>query len=209
MCQPSSIESALSSIRARLNRLQTVIVHGQESLRTMHEMSKLHRSRSDASVCTRWSGSSHLASVGTLSRTACPGTELHCKPTWSVDQLREMCQDTVPTSVIAPSSASVQEALKRMSLLRDNDFTAKAVRELSSFEASVPRLRISCTTTNDGRVQHSVQFESLIRCDNQLGDASAPRNLDTTITSSLPDSSLAPLCGILQEERMRVRRKMR
>ena len=31
------------------------------------------------------------------------------------------------TSVSTPSSASVQEALKRMSLLRDTDFTAKAV----------------------------------------------------------------------------------
>ena len=34
------------------------------------------------------------------------------------------------TSVSTPSSASVQEALTRMSLLRDNDFTAKAVRDM-------------------------------------------------------------------------------
>ena len=34
------------------------------------------------------------------------------------------------TSVSTPSSPSVQEALKRMSLLRDNDFTAKAVRDM-------------------------------------------------------------------------------
>ena len=54
-------------------------------------MSKFHRSRLDTSFCTRRSGSSQLASDATLSRTACPGTELHCKPTRSVDQVREMC----------------------------------------------------------------------------------------------------------------------
>ena len=90
VCNPSSISSALSSMRTRQNRLQTVIVHGQESRRAMDKMSKLHRSRLDTSICTRWSGSSQLASE-TLSRIACPGTMLHRKPTQSEDQLREMC----------------------------------------------------------------------------------------------------------------------
>ena len=53
--------------------------------------SKLHRSRLDTSFCTRWSGSSQLASDETLSRTTCPGTELHGESTRSVDQLCEMC----------------------------------------------------------------------------------------------------------------------
>ena len=91
MCQSSSIQSALRSIGARLNRLQTVIVHGQESRRAMDKMSKLKRSRLDMSVCKRWLGSSQLASNEALSRTACLGSELHCKPTRSVDQLREIC----------------------------------------------------------------------------------------------------------------------
>ena len=47
----------------------------------------------------------------------------------------------------------------------------------------------------DDRVQHRVQFWSDIQCDDQLGNSSAQRNFDTTITSVLPDnSSLAPLC---------------
>ena len=93
------------------------------------------------------------------------------------------------TSVSTPSLASVQEALKRMPLLRDNDFTAKAGSrgtEASKEEGSI---------TNDDRVQHRVQFWSGIQCDDQLGDASAQRNLDATNTSCLSDdSSLAPLC---------------
>ena len=79
----------LRSIRARLNHLQTVI-DGQESRRALDKMSKLHRFRLDTSFCTRRSGSSQLASDETLSRTACPGTELHCEPTRSVDHLRPM-----------------------------------------------------------------------------------------------------------------------
>ena len=44
------------------------------------------------------------------------------------------------TSVSTPSSASVQEALKRMSLLRDNNFTANAVRDMiAEVEGRKPR----------------------------------------------------------------------
>ena len=44
------------------------------------------------------------------------------------------------TSVSTPSCESVQEALKRMSLLRDTDFTAKAVRDMiAEVEGRKPR----------------------------------------------------------------------
>ena len=87
-------QSKLRSIRTRLSRLQTVI-DDQEGRRALDETPKLHRSRLDTSFCTRWSGSSQLASDETLSRTACPGTELHCQPTRSADQLREMCSSPI------------------------------------------------------------------------------------------------------------------
>ena len=90
LCQPSSLQCKLRSIETRLNWLQTVI-DGQKSRRTLDEMSKSHRSRLDTSFCTRWSGSSQLASDKSWSRTACTRAELHCKPTRSVDQLFEMC----------------------------------------------------------------------------------------------------------------------
>ena len=49
-------------------------------------------------------------------------------------------------------------------------------------------------TTNDDRVQNRVQLWSGIQRDDQLGNSSAQRHFDTTITSVLPDnSSLAPL----------------
>ena len=96
VCQPSSLQSKLRSIqKTRLNWLQTVI-DGQKSRRTLDEMSKSHRSRLDTSFCRRRSRSSQLASDETLSRTACTGTMLHCKPTRSVDQLREVWSS--PTS---------------------------------------------------------------------------------------------------------------
>ena len=101
------------------------------------------------------------------------------------------------TSVSTPSSASVQEALKRMSLLRDTDFTAKAVRDMiAEVEGRKPR-KEETDTTNDDRVQHRVHFRSGIQCDDQLGNSSAQRHFDTTITSVLSDnSSVAPIgCG--------------
>ena len=50
VCQPSSLQFKLRSIRTRLNWLQTVI-DGQKSRRTLDEMSKPHRSRLDTSFC--------------------------------------------------------------------------------------------------------------------------------------------------------------
>ena len=195
VCQPSSLQSKLRSIKTSLNWLQTVI-DGQEST-NLDEMSKLHRSRLDTSFCTRRSGSSKLASDKAMSRTACTGAELHCKPTRNVDQ----CLHYIPrhtarmTSVSTPSSASVQEALKRMSLLRDNDFTAKAVRGHDCRSRGTEASTEETDTTNDDRVQHCVQFRSGIQCDDQLGNSSAQRHFDTTITSVLSHNlSVAPIC---------------
>ena len=100
VCQSSSLQFKLGSIKTRLNWLQTVI-DGQKSRRTLDEMSKLHRSRLDTSFCTRRSGSSQLYTANQH------GAWISCA--------------RCATSVSTPSSASVQEALKRMSLLRDND----------------------------------------------------------------------------------------
>ena len=182
LCQPSSLQSKLRSIKTRLNWLQTVI-DGQKSRRTLDEMSKSHRSRLDTSLCTRWSGSSQLASEKTLSRTACTGAELQCKPTRSVDQLCEMC----PSSTLHSSSHC------------SNDVSVDSVIGLSAggSEANVTfeRQRLhgeggkghdcrgrgteaskeETDTTNDDRVQHCVQFRSGIQYDDQLGNSSAQR----------------------------------
>ena len=86
LCQPSSLQSKLRSIRTRLNWLQTVI-DGQKSQRNPTDLDWTRAS------CTRWSGSSQLPSDKTLSKKAC-AAELHCKPTRRVDQLCEMCPRT-------------------------------------------------------------------------------------------------------------------
>ena len=106
VCQPSSLQSKLHSMKTRLNWLQTVI-DGQENRRTLDEMSKSQRSRLDTSFCTRRSGSSQVASDKTVSGTACTGTELHCKPTRSVDQLREVCPSSTLHSSTHCSGASI------------------------------------------------------------------------------------------------------
>ena len=49
VCQPSSLQTKLRSIGARLSHLQTVI-DDQESQRAVDKMTKLHRSRLDTSV---------------------------------------------------------------------------------------------------------------------------------------------------------------
>ena len=99
------------------------------------------------------------------------------------------------TSVSTPSSASVQEALKRLSLLRDNDFTAKAVRDMIAEvegrkpgkKKAPPQPTIVYNTVYNSGAASSATISS--------GSSSAQRNLDATITSVLSDnSSLAPLC---------------
>ena len=209
VCQPSSLQSKLRSIITRLNLLQTVI-DGQKSRRTLDEISKSHRPRLDTSFCTRRSGSSQMASDKTLSRTSCTGTELHCKPTRSVDQLCEMCHSSTHCS----NDVSVDPVIGFSAIGSEANVTFERERlhgeggeghdcRSRGTEASKEEI----DTINNNRVQHRVQFRSGIQCDDQLGNSSAQRNFGTTVTSVLSDnSSLAPL-GILQRERMRVRRE--
>ena len=196
VCQPSSLQSKLRSIKTLLSWLQTVI-DGQKSRRNMDKMSKLHRSRLDTSLCTRRSGSSQLASDETLSRTACTGAELHCKPTRSVDQLCEMCpSSTLHSSSHCSNDVSVDSVIGFSAGGSEANVTFERQRlhgeggkghdcRGRGTEASTEET----DTTNDDRVQHHVQFRSGIQCDDQLGNSSAQRHFDTTITSSV-----APIC---------------
>ena len=137
-----------------------------------------------------------------MSRTACPGTELHCKPTRSVDQLCEMCpsptlrssahSDDVHVNTIIGFSAGGSEtnATPERQRLHSESGEGHDCRSRGT-EASKEG---SSTTIND-RVQHRVQFWSGIQFDDQLGKASAQRSLNATNTSCLADnSSLEPLC---------------
>ena len=182
VCQPSSLQSKSRSVKTRLNWLQTVI-DGQESRRPLDKMSKLHRPRLDTSFCTRWSGSSQLASDETLSRTACTGTELHSKSTRSVDQLCEVC----PSSIHCSNDVSVDPVIGFSAGGSEANVTFERQRlhgeggeghdcRNRGTEAS----KEETDTTNDDRV--CVQFRSGIQCDDQLGKSSAD------------NSSLAPLC---------------
>ena len=106
------------------------------------------------------------------------------------------------TSVSTPSSASVQEALKRMSLLRDNDFTVKAVRDMIA-EVEGPKPRKKKQTPQTTIVYNTVYNSGAAPVRVQLGNSSAQRKFDLS-----DNSSVAPICcGILQKERMRVRRE--
>ena len=166
-------------------------------------MSKLHRSRLDTSFFARRSGSSQLATDETLSRTACIGTELHCKPTRSVDQLREMCPSlTLRSQAHGPDDVRLNTVISISAGGSEANVTSERQRlhgeggegcdcRSRGTEAS----KEEGDTTNNDRVQHRVQFWSGIQCDDQLGNSSAQRNFDTTITPVLPDnSSLACLC---------------
>ena len=98
------------------------------------------------------------------------------------------------TSVSTPSSASVQEALKRMSLLRENDFTAKAVRDMiAEVEGRKPRKKKATPQTT---IVYNTVYNSGAASSATISSGTpVQRNFDTTITSVLPDnSSLAPLC---------------
>ena len=76
------------------------------------------------------------------------------------------------TSVSTPSSASVQEALRGMSLLRQRLHSESGEGHDCRSRGTEASKEEGSTTTDD-RVQR-VQFWSGIRCDDQLGDASAP-----------------------------------
>ena len=213
VCQPSSLQFKLRSIKTRLNWLHTVI-DGQKSRRTLDEMSKSHRSRLDTSFCTRWSGSSQLASDETLSRTACTGAELHCKPTRSVDQLCEMCpSSTLHSSSHCSNDVSVDSvigfALKRMSLLRDNDFTAKAVRDMiAEVEGRKPRKKKPTPQTT---IVYNTVYKS--RAASSATISSGTPVLRGVSTPPSPQSSPITrrwrrfVVGILHKQRMSVRRE--
>ena len=215
VCQPSSLQFKLRSIKTLLIWLQTVI-DGQKSRRTLDEMSKSHRSRLDTSFCKRRSGSSQLASDKTLSRTACTGTELYCKPTRSVDQLCKMCpSSTLHSSTHCSNDVSIDPVI---------GFSAGGSEANVAFERQrlhgeggeghdcrsrgMEASKEEIDTTNDDRVQHRVQFWSGIQCDDQLGNSSEKFR---------HHHHLSPLrqlvCGAdllwasVQKERMRVRRE--
>ena len=140
VCQPSSLKSTLRSIRARLSHLATVIAGKvDETWTKFRNSTDLDWTRAfahDGRDPRTWPQTRPCRG-----RTACPGTELHCKPTRSVDQLCEMCPSpTLRSSAHFSDDVRVEEALKRMSLLRDNDFTAKAVRDMiAEIEGRKPR----------------------------------------------------------------------
>ena len=70
-----------------------------------------------------------------------------------------------------------------MSLLRDNSFTAKAVKDMNCRGRGTEASKEETNTTNDDRVQHCVEFLGGIQCDDQLVNSSAQTNFDNTITS--------------------------
>ena len=142
VCQPSSLQSKLRSIKTRLNWLQTVI-DGQKSQRTLDEMSKSHRSRLDTCFFAHdgrdprsWPQTKPCRGQHVLEQSYTAnqhGAWISCARC----ALRHTAR---MTSVSTPSLASVQEALKRTSLSRDNDFTAKAARDMiAEVEGRKPR----------------------------------------------------------------------
>ena len=215
LCQPSSLQSKLRSIKTRLNWLQTAI-DGQKSRRTLDEMSKSHRSRLDTSFCTRWSGSSQLASDKTLSRTACTGAELHCKPTRSVDQLCEMCpSSTLHSSSHCSNDVSVDSVIgfsaggPEANVTFERHFTAKAVRDMiAEVEGRKPRKKKPTPQTT---IMYNTVYNSGAASSATISSRTPVRRDISTPPSpqSSPTTRLWRrfVVGILQKERMRVRRE--
>ena len=147
VCQPSSLQSKLRSIETRLNWLQTVI-DGQNSRRTLDEMSKptdLDWTRAyahDGRDPRSWPQTKPCRGQHVLEQSYTAnqhGAWISCAR--CALRLHYVPRHTprMPSMSI-PSSASVQEALKRMSLLRDNDFAAKAVKDMiAEVEGQKPR----------------------------------------------------------------------
>ena len=216
VCQPSSLQSKSRSIKTRLSWLQTV-TDGQESRRTLDKMSKLHRSRLDTSVCTRRSGSSQLASDETLSRTACTGKELHCKPTRTVDQLREMCPsptlrlqahgpDDVRLNTVIGISAGGSEANVTS---ENNDFTAKAVRDMIAEvegrnprkKKATPQTTIVYNTVYNSGAATSATISSVTPVRREISTPPSPQSSPITRRWRLF------VVSIIQKERLRIRRE--
>ena len=95
------------------------------------------------------------------------------------------------TSVSTPSWASVQEALKRMSLLRDNDFTAKAVRDMiAEVEGLKPRKKKATPQTT---IVYNTVYNSGAASSATISSGTPVRREISTPPS--PQSSpITPLC---------------
>ena len=202
-------------IKTRLNWLQTVI-DGQKSRRTLDEMSKSHRSRTrafahDGRNPRSWPQTQPCRGQDVLEQSYTAnqhGAWISCAR--CALRLHYIPRHTARmTSVSTPSSASVQEALKRMSLLRDNDFTAKAVRDMiAEVEGRKPRKKKSTPQTT---IVYNTVYNS--------GAASSPTiSSETPVRreiSTPPSPQSSPITrlwrrfvvGILQKEWMRVRRE--
>ena len=165
-------------------------------------MSKSHRSRLDTSFCTRWSGSSQLATDKTLSRTACTGAELHYKPTRSVDQSCKMCpSSTLHSSSHCSNDVSVDSV--------DNDSMAKAVRDMiAEVEGRKPRKKKPTPQTT---IVYNTVYNSGAASSETISSGTPVRRDISTPPSpqSSPTTRLWRrfVVGILQKERMRVRRE--
>ena len=139
------------------------------------------------------------------------------EPTRSVDQLRGMCSSLTVrsqahcpvTSVSTPSSASVQEALKRMTLLRDNDFAAKAVKDMiAEVEGRKPRKKkappqptIVYNTVHNPGAASSATISSATPVHREISTPPTPRASPITRRWRLF------VVSILQTETIRVRRE--
>ena len=96
------------------------------------------------------------------------------------------------TSVSTPSSASVQEALKRMSLLRDNDFTAKAVRDMiAEVEGRKPRKKKATPQTT---IVYNTVYNSGAASSATISSGTPVRRDISTPPSPSDNSSVAPIC---------------
>ena len=184
--------------KTRLNWLQTVI-DGQKVDEPWTKCRNPTNLDWTGAFCTRRSGSSQLASDKILLKTACPGTELHCKPTRSVDQLCEMC---LSSTLHSPTHCSNDVSVDTVIGFSEGGSEANVTFERQRLHGEGgeghdcrnrgPKASKEETeTTNDDRGQHW----SGIQSDDQLGNSNAQRNFDTTITSVLSDnSSVAPIC---------------
>ena len=99
------------------------------------------------------------------------------------------------TSVSTPSSASVQKALKRMSLLRDNDFTAKAVRDMiAEVEGRKPQKKKPTPQTT---IVYNTVYNSGAASSATISSGTPVRRDMSTPPShqsSPHNSSVAPIC---------------
>ena len=113
------------------------------------------------------------------------------------------------TSLSTPSSVSVQEVLKRMSFLRDNDFTAKAVRDMiAEGEGRKPRKKKPTPQTT---IVYYTVYNSGAASSATIS-AGTPVRREISTPPSPQSSPMTRLwrrfvVGILQKERMGVRRE--